>query len=262
MDPVTAAGRHRDLLRAASAVAAGAAVLVAVVLVRGSSSGGQCHNSLIPAYVSAPALTRLVTGPAPPRIVVVNPDNGPGIDEHRGYSTIVPAARRAGVRLLGYVHTLYGTRPITDVMSDVHRYRDWYGVDGIFFDEAAPDAAHLAYYRALAGQARAAGASFIALNPGVVPARGYFDVADVIVTFEGPYADYAAATATAPSWLSRLPARATAHLIYGATSEQALRAIAEGRAGHVYATSGELPNPWGTLPSYLVREEQALATCS
>ena len=50
--------------------------------------------------------------------------------------------------MLGYVPTGYGARPLADVLADVRRYLAWYGVDGIFFDEASSDAALLPYYRA------------------------------------------------------------------------------------------------------------------
>ncbi len=258
---MTAVGPHRHVL-VASAVIAGAVVLLAVALTRGSARTARCHNSLVPAYVSARALSGLVASSAPPRLVIMNPHNGPGAEPYPAFRAALPAARRAGVQMLGYVHTRYGTRPAADVVADVQRYRDWYGVDGIFFDEAASDADHLGYFAELARRARAAGVRFIVLNPGVVPARGYFDVADVVVTYEGPYAGYDEAVAHPPAWLGRLPATATAHLIYGATSDQALRAVAANRAGHVYATSGQLPNPWATLPDYLGQEEEAVAACT
>lgn len=258
---MTTVGPHRHVL-VASAVIAGAVVLLAIALTRGSARNARCHNSLVPAYVSARALSGLVTSSAPPRLVIMNPHNGPGAEPYPAFRAALPAARRAGVQVLGYVHTRYGTRPAAEVVADVQRYRDWYGVDGIFLDEAASDAGHVGYYAELAGQARTAGVRFIVVNPGVVPARGYFDVADVVVTYEGPYAGYDDATARPPAWLDRLPAAATAHLIYGATRDQALQAVAAGRAGHVYATSGELPNPWATLPDYLGQEEKAVATCT
>ena len=55
--------------------------------------------------------------------------------------------------------------------------------------------------------------------------------------------------------------RRIAHLIYGASREQALAALATRPAGYVYVTSGTLPNPWGTLPAYLA-EEVAAGGCA
>ena len=78
------------------------------------------------------------------------------------------AATAAGARVLGYVPTAWGARPAADVEADIERYRGWYGVDGIFLDEAAADPASLPYYAALR---RALAGRFLVLNPGIVPAR-------------------------------------------------------------------------------------------
>jgi hypothetical protein len=94
-----------------------------------------------------------------------------------------------------------------------------------------------------------------------VPARGYFDVADIVVTFEGTYAGYAAAVQAMPDWVRREPAQHVAHLVYGASRSEALSAVTGGAAGYVYVTSGAMPNPWRTLPPYLHEEEEVLASC-
>ena len=94
-----------------------------------------------------------------------------------------------------------------------------------------------------------------------MPARGYFDVGDIVVTFEGPFAEYAAALRAMPEWLRELPPRQTAHLVYGAGHEQALEAVRQSTAGYFYATSGSLPNPWSPLPAYLADLETQLETC-
>ena len=87
--------------------------------------------------------------------------------------------------MLGYVATTFGARPATSVTANIARYREWYGVDGIFLDEVAHDVVHLPYYVAL----RRAIGDVVVLNPGTVPARGYFALADVVVTYEGPVAE-------------------------------------------------------------------------
>jgi hypothetical protein len=243
---------------------AGAGVTIALVLVlihRGSEREATCRAALIPAYLPPHELPALARGPRRPRMVIVNPASGPGAQRSDAYAGAVRALRTAGVRVLGYVHTGYGGRPAPDVLADVDRYVSWYGVDGIFFDEAASGAGQLDHYRALARAARGDGARLVVLNPGVPPAPGYFDLADVVVTFEGTYAAYADALEATPEWLDREPRQRVAHLVYGATRAQALGALAGSAAGYLYATSGALPNPWRTLPAYLDEEVEALATC-
>ena len=95
------------------------------------------------------------------------------------------------------------------------------------------------------------------LNPGMVVPRCYSDAADVLVTFEGSYANY---TGTPDSqgrdyealhWSPDDPARIW-HIVYGAASSgemQHAMALSKRRgAGYVYVTDAGLPNPFGGLP--------------
>ena len=77
----------------------------------------------------------------------------------------------------------------------------------IFLDETAHTADLVAHYWRLAQVVRGDGAGLVVLNPGVVPATGYFAFADVVVTFEGPADEYAAALARTPAWLADVPRR-------------------------------------------------------
>ena len=248
----------------ASVAAAGAALALALLLTsRGSDRRPTCKNTLIPAYLSPPRIVAAVRGSIRARVIVVNPHNGPGAEEDARYHRAVRSAQGAGARVLGYVPTNYGARPAAAVAADVDRYATWYGVDGIFLDEASSDGAHLPYYQEAARHSRASGAPLVAVNPGVVPARGYFDLADIVVTFEGPYAKYAEALRRMPKWVREQRPRRTAHLVYGASREQALDAVrrADG-AGYLYVTSGSPPDPWSALPPYLADEERELEACS
>jgi hypothetical protein len=248
-------------LASLSATIAVAVVLVLLLTGRGSDRRAGCRSALIPAYLPPGAVADLVRSSKRPRMVIINPNNGPGLQEHASYRRAVREVRAAGTRVLGYVATGYGTRPLADALVEVDRYRSWYGVDGIFLDEAASGAAELPYYRALARHVREGAGKTVVLNPGVVPARGYFDVADVVVTFEGTPAGYASAVRAMPDWLRDLRPDRVAHLVYGATRVQALAAVRGAAAGYVYATSGVMPNPWRTLPPYLHEEEEVLASC-
>lgn len=256
--------RRRVGLLALSTLAALSSVAVAVVLTdRGDAAPTRpCRMTLIPAYVPPGALTRLVAGSDRPRLIVVNPASGPGTHHLPAYERAVRAVREAGSQVLGYVPTGYGTRDQAAVKADVDRYAKWYGVDGIFLDEVAHSVDHLPYYRALSTHVRASGAKLVVVNPGVVPARGYFDLADVVVTFEGPFADYARAQRETLAWLQALPPERIAHLVYAASARQARELAASSpHARYVYATDGVAPNPWSAIPDYLEDHEQRLATC-
>lgn len=217
----------------------------------------QCVGTLIPAYLPPQGIVDLVDGSPGPRTLIVNPDSGPGERPSAAYRWAIERAQASGARVLGYVATTYGARVAGAVEADVERYREWYAVDGIFLDEVTHDEAGLPYYEALS---RAIDAPLLVLNPGIAPARGYFDLADQIVTYEGPFADYAPRLAREPEWLSEVPREQLAHLIYAASREQAVSLFAApARSGSLYVTSGVQPNPWGTPPPYL-RDEQAAIT--
>ena len=95
-----------------------------------------------------------------------------------------------------------------------------------------------------------------------MPARGYAELADVIVTFEGPFADYARALQTMPPWVRALPPGRVAHLVYGASPAEAAASIrTDAQAGYLYMTSGLPPNPWQAPSPYLDDQEKQLARC-
>jgi hypothetical protein len=230
-----------------------------VMASRGDDGPPPRRSTLVPAYVGPAELVALAERPRRPRLVVVNPASGPGTHRSAAYADAVASAREAGMRVLGYVATGYGTRPRAEVEADLDRYARWYDTDGVFLDETPHKRRALGRYRDLAARARAAGQRLVVINPGMVPARGYFDVADIVVTFEGAAIDYRQATATAPAWLGEIAPSRIAHLVYDATREDALAAVgANTQAGYLYATSGSLPNPWQTVPEYLDEQEELL----
>jgi hypothetical protein len=254
---------RRWLVAWIAAAATGALVLVTVVSSRGSDRRPPCRGTLIPAYITPAAIADLVDGPEHRRLIVINPASGPGHAPHPPYREAVAAAHDSGAQVVGYVPTGYGARDPAAVQADIDRYREWYGVDGVFLDEAAHDEALVPHYRALSLQAREAGVGLVVLNPGMVPAEGYFDLADVVVTYEGPATGYADALARIPDWVRRQPPDRIGHLVYAASREQALAAAESPLApGWLYVTSGDLPNPWRTVPDYLDEEEAALRSCA
>jgi hypothetical protein len=233
-----------------ASAAAGTILLVsALASSRGADRRAPCAGSLIPAYLQPEEIERLARRSTLPELLVINPASGPGEAPRAEYRRAVAAARSGGAQVLGYVPTGWANRPRAAVEGDIDRYRSWYAIDAVFLDEAASSEAALPYYRALRERAR-----FTVLNPGMIPARGYFDVADAVVTFEGPYADYGAREQ------DPVPER-SAHLVYATTREQALRALAGHEPRYAYFTSGALPHPWGTVPDYLAPELAALGGC-
>ncbi|WP_406001317.1 spherulation-specific family 4 protein [Streptomyces sp. NBC_00829] len=182
---------------------------------------------------------------AAPRLygVVLNPASGPGAARDASFAAVAERLRAAGTRVLGYADTDYGRRPHADVVRDLVRHRDWYGANGAFLDQASADPEALPHYGRLAVAARAAGAGTLVLNHGVHPDPGYAELADLLVTFEGPWDEYHGLAV--PLWTAAHPPDRFCHLVYGAPPEaraaSAVHCLVPGAGSH----------PWGTLPHAL-----------
>ena len=212
---------------------------------------------LVPMYVHPtvdPAAWHALVAAAPRLYgVVLNIDDGPGTAPDPAFVAAARALRAAGVRVLGYADTDYGRRPARVVAADFERHRDWYGADGFFLDQVAPDAAGLRHYRRLTRAARARGGRTVVLNPGAHPAPGYAALCDLLITFEGDWDAYCAAPA-APPWTKDHPPTRFCHLVHGVPARLSRLAArtAELRGAAVHcAVPGHGPNPWSALPPAL-----------
>ena len=81
---------------------------------------------------------------------------------------------------IGYVYTLYGKRPLSEVKAEIEKYFQWYDVNGIFLDETSEN--DESYYHDIADFVRGIEKSnLVVLNPGTIPsAKAYFDFADLV----------------------------------------------------------------------------------
>lgn len=194
-----------------------------------------------------------------PIVAIANPASGPGDHRDENYSTVLDRAKRAGIRVIGYVTTDYAKRKIADVDREVDRWIALYPtIDGIFFDEQSSDGANVEYYSTLSQHTRAKiPNAFLASNPGAICAKEYvtsqaFDVICVFENVEG-YDRF-----HLPDWGT--PAKSTqfAALAYGELKpEVALRflrqAVSKG-VSYIYVTHDSAPNPWDEMASYWDQE--------
>lgn len=211
---------------------------------------------LVPAYVhpgANPEAWRALEAAADTLAgVILNPNSGPDTEPRPEFAEAAERLRAAGAPVLGYVDTSYGRRSHAEVTEDIERHRDWYAVDGVFLDQAAETAALLPHYRRLTVAARALGARTVVLNPGLHPAPGYAEIADLLVTFEGPWTAYQ--KLQVPEWTSTHPPQRFCHLVHTTPAEHCaqLGEIARfRRAGVHYGTPGVLPNPWEVMMPHL-----------
>ena len=193
--------------------------------------------------------------------VIMNPSNGPGTSLDADYLPVLASVKDKGVKVIGYVETMDAmsrVRGANLIKTEIDSYTSWYGVDGIFFDEAASDDGHIPFYQDLANYVKSKiSGGIVVLNPGVVPAEGYMNVADVVVIFESSY--YAYRSAQFLSWGRNYPSSKIAHLVHDTPTSSdmtdALRLARERNAGYVYVTNDwYTSNPWDSLPTYWTEE--------
>jgi hypothetical protein len=185
--------------------------------------------------------------------VVVNPASGPGTAADSNVQQRVTTSVRRGQRPVGYLHTLYGDRPIATVVADAIKYRDWYGISAVFLDEAAGTCDKATYYSDLVTSLRAAGISYVVSNPGMdVPSC--YSFFDGIVNFEGSLSRYL--TWRPSTWVTDHSPRKFWHLVYDAPGASLGNAVGHSKqrwGGVVFFTDDTLTtgdaNPWSNYPS-------------
>lgn len=218
---------------------------------------------VVPGYVdpSDTAYGSSIIGAAPTvSDVILNPSNGPGSAAHSDYQTLVTKLRDNNIRVLGYVLTGNGSRSRSAVDADIARWRKFYGVDSVFFDEASARATDLGTYRDYTDKVHAV-RGIAVLNPGVVPAQGYFAIADAVVTFEDSAARYLR-TPHNPAWLSAEPRSKVWNIVVGVADDRMLQVLDRGakeNAGKIYVTDDDVPNPYDKLPTSWSQEVSSLS---
>lgn len=233
----------------------------------------------VPAYVfpGQRALVTLETMSPAPGIVILNPDNGDA-PFSAAWQAQADKLRARGITVLGYVHTDYATRPIGQVEASIGNYFQSAAgpphVSGIFLDNMSNSCSTESYYASLYSYIlQIDPAAFVAANPGaplnICFLRPGSTVADTFVTFEHDaesyISDYQGNVIAHNGTLSsgaKYPATRFWHLIYGADRSQLTRIIALASArhvGYVYVTDGSLPNPWDSVPSYILAGAAAAA---
>ncbi|UQA93235.1 spherulation-specific family 4 protein [Streptomyces halobius] len=191
---------------------------------------------------------------SPVHWTVLNVSNGPGArpDPH-----CVPAASRlqgTGTRLIGHLDMGNGARPFGELVSDAHRYLEWYRVDGFWLDRCPTDRTQLSATRRITATLRALlDGAHLVLGHGTHPCPGYAECADQLVTFAGPWTDYR--WSQVAEWTADHPPERFCHLVHGVPRthlDEALRIARWQGAGTVYFTDhrDRGGDAWESLPGY------------
>ncbi|MYS92194.1 MULTISPECIES: spherulation-specific family 4 protein [Streptomyces] len=188
--------------------------------------------------------------------VVLNVADGPGARPDPHCLEAAGRLRNAGVRVLGRLDTRYGTRNFGELISDAHRFVDWYQVDGFLLDRCPADHAGLPEVRRTVATLRVIrDEAHIVLGHGIHPHPGYAGLADQLVTFSGPWSDYR--WSQVAEWTTDHPPERFCHFVHGVPRphlEEALRIARWQGAATIWFTDhtdhGGRTDPWETMPGY------------
>ncbi|MEV8589285.1 spherulation-specific family 4 protein [Streptomyces sp. NPDC051180] len=213
---------------------------------------GYAHPLLAP--VEWAELTRPGT---PVHWAVLNVAEGPGCRPDPHCLEAAGKLRNAGVRVLGHLDADHGRRPFGELVSDAHRFLDWYKVGGFYLDRAPADRADLAGTRRVTATLEAilGGEAHLVLGHGTPPHPGYAEAADQLVTFSGSWVDYR--WSQVAEWTADYAESKFVHLVHGVPRthlEEALRVARWQGAGTIFFT--DRPGgpgrtaPFHSLPGY------------
>lgn len=191
---------------------------------------------------------------------IANPASGPGGSLVPQYEQTIAEATEAGIDVLGYVSTAYGSITDNSVEADIDTWFQLYGdagLRGIFLDEVpGTDTCeqHQLLYGSLAGRVEAnrAGALVVG-NPGAETCESYASTFDVLMGYEGSAAGFAGWTP--PAWAASNDRFDNAVLLHSAGADEVGAALERARSnnvGSLYITDDDLAeaNPWDTVSSH------------
>ncbi|WP_328873707.1 spherulation-specific family 4 protein [Streptomyces sp. NBC_00287] len=182
--------------------------------------------------------------------------DGPGSRPDPHCLATASRLRSAGVRVLGRLDSTYGARSFGELISEAHRYLDWYQVDGFLLDRCPTERTALPEIRRTVTTLRALrDDAHIVLGHGTHPYPGYAEHADQLVTFSGPWSDYR--WSQVAEWTADYPPDHFCHFVHGVPRGhlgEALRIARWQGAATIWFTDrtdgGGSIDPWATMPGY------------
>ena len=193
--------------------------------------------------------------PNVPIIAIINPDNGPAKSSDPSYVTGIASMQAAGVLVIGYIDTHYGSTSTSSVETQVNDYHNWYKVNGIFFDEESNAASTEGYYSTVSGYVHSLGMSETFGNPGTSVPTGYIGTTDVICIYENP----GLPSISSITYTGYSPSNFYV-IAYGVSLNTSFVTSAAGLVSWIYLTDASGSNPYDVLPSYFTSEVALLSS--
>src|SRR5256712_132908 len=240
-------------------------VIISLYISPGSNTCGQfggpgttnCYDALIAVHNLHPSV---------PIVAKVNPSNGPGTAPDATHLNGFNKLKAAGITVLGYVSTGYARDPNKSIAiseGKIDAYKNWYNLDGIFFDEMSNNAADAPYYSTVSNYAKNVdGMKMTVCNPGTSIPQSDVGVCDTFEIYES------AGLASISTLQSRtFYPNYDKHSFYmlAHTTSSIVQTDVTDRipyVGYMYITNDVEPNPYDTIPPYFLNEVAYLDTGS
>ncbi|MCL4518814.1 MAG: spherulation-specific family 4 protein [Thaumarchaeota archaeon] len=190
-----------------------------------------------------------LANPSVPVAAIINPSNGPGSGQDSNFVQGINSLRSAGISVLGYVATGYGSVSVSSAESQINAYKQWYNVNGILFDEMNNVPGYESYYSTLSNYAYSLGFSWTVGNPGAPVPASYIGTVGTIIIYENAGLPSLSLLSSATGGYSPSNFAFTAYAV--SSLDPSYISSAESYVSWMYITDGTLPNPYGVLPSYL-----------
>ena len=83
-----------------------------------------------------------------PTTVILNPNSAFGTSVDPSYATAIDQFRHSGGKIMAYIYTHYGDRPLINIANEIDNYIAFYAIDGVFIDQMTADGTdeNLGYY--------------------------------------------------------------------------------------------------------------------
>lgn len=191
----------------------------------------------------------LARSPAVLDWAVLNVANGAGARPDPHCLEAAGRLRSVGARVLGHVDMRGGYRAFGELVTDAHRFLEWYRVDGFYLDRCPPDDECLREVRrTTATFAALAPGAHLVLGHGTHPHPGYAELGGQLVTFSGRWPEYR--WSQAAEWTADHPAERFCHLVRGVPPthlDEAMRIARWQGAASVFFTDR---TTWEAMPGY------------
>lgn len=200
--------------------------------------------------------------PSVPIIAIINPDSGPGSSQDSNYVSGISNLESAGVTVIGYVATGYGTSSyssVSNMESQINDYRTWYpNIEGIFFDEMSSSGSEAGYYQTLENYVSSLGMQVTVGNPGTTVDNGLVGIFNNLCIYENPGMP---SVSDLNGYYSSYGNAGFSYIAYGISSlpSQSTMQSLDAYVSYIYVTNLGGSNPYDGLPSYFTSEVSALA---